>query len=165
MAIEVDFSDVKELGSYTCPPAGTYACKVVKATEGQTTKGTAKIDISFEIVEGEFAGCRIYDGFFFTEKAYPRLKTVFNVLGLNAGGKITISEEKLLGKTCMIETEVDEYVDSKGQDRQKAKATYNGYKAWAPEPLKPGELPKAKDNTGDFSEDFEEDDDCGEVPF
>lgn len=150
-----DFSEVDEAEDYSPPPAGDYLCYVADATDeyenGQkriSRNGDEMWNIKLEIGDGDYAGRYIYDNLVFAAgKAMGRVKYVLKRLGFDISGKLDINPEDLIGRPCILTTEVEEYTSNDGKTKKRSIVPFTGYQKAdnAPARQAPSKTPSDED--------------------
>lgn len=111
----VDFSNVE---NYALIDEGVYSVKILKAEEGTTQNGDDMIKATFQILKGDFKGQNLFDNFPIVDKALWKLKQMLEACGKKAEGKVAIDIAKLVGLTCKVNVEHEEY-----RSKERAKIT------------------------------------------
>jgi len=81
-----DFSSDKE-SSFEPIPAGVYNVTVTEATLGETAKGDQRLKVTFAVIDGEYTGRKIFEGYMMSgnEKAVQigrgQVKSLLKVAG------------------------------------------------------------------------------------
>ncbi len=130
--MRVDFRGVQESGGFEPLPNGEYLCRVRGAEEKSTY-----LQIEFEVLDEGFAGRKVVDRLFPTEKALPRLKMAFSALGVAADGLVEIEPRDLIGREVFLTIAPDSYTDRNGVFRRTNKVAFEGYRAVEPPPPRP----------------------------
>ena len=71
----IDLSDVTTEGlggSFVLVPEGNYVIQAVKATDGKSKAGNEMVTVEFEIIDGDYEGCKLKHYFTFASD-YPRM--------------------------------------------------------------------------------------------
>lgn len=92
----IDLSDVKGPGPID---EGEYLLKIVKAEVGESKAGAEKVDLQYEIMDGEYAGRKIFDTISFHPNALSFAKGTLDQLGIDTSKKFELFDlaENLLG--------------------------------------------------------------------
>ncbi len=131
--MRVDFRGVQESsGGFEPLPPGEYLCRVRGAEEK-----TNYLQIEFEVLDEAFAGRKVVDRLFPTEKALPRLKMALSALGVAVDGLVEIEPRDLIGRQAYLSLEADSYTDRNGVFRRTNKVAYEGYRSFEPAPARP----------------------------
>ena len=103
--INIDFEDAKPLEPLE---EGEYSATVIKAEEGVSQAGNPKIDLRWEVTEGEHEGRLIFDNLTFTQKSLWRVKQLFEAAGMDAEGEAAIDADELVGIECNLLVSIEE---------------------------------------------------------
>jgi len=68
MTIKLDFSNVTG-GNFEPIPAGDYVVEIEKVENRTAKSGNEMLSLTFNVVEGEYEGRKIFDLYVLTEKA------------------------------------------------------------------------------------------------
>lgn len=115
--INVDLTDVREFsgdggGGPELPP-GEYVLDLIHLEQGMSKTNNPKIEVTFEVVEGEFAGKRITNNYSMQQKALGRWKK----LAIACGAQITkIISSEFLGARIRATIVHNEGAPMMGQD-------------------------------------------------
>jgi hypothetical protein len=94
-------------------PEGDYAVKVKEAKIGRSPgdDGKPRIEVTYEIVSPKkFAGKTIIDDLYLTKPSLWRLRQTLEAMKIKVPStKLKVDPDKLVGKTCAITLEDDEY--------------------------------------------------------
>lgn len=104
--MKLDFSGVE---AYVKCAEGQHVVKLTEIEEGTSQAGNDMLSATFKVVKGQSTGAVLYDNFVLTEKALWKLQSFLMAVGMKADGKITLDLDKLIGKTCIVEVEHEEY--------------------------------------------------------
>jgi hypothetical protein len=107
-------------------PGGIYPVRITSAREERSYRGTLKIRIRMEIIEGPYKGHYIYDNLYLTEKSLTRLKAFLEVIGLDTSIKFMLTEDLLINRTCNVELIIENY-DNGVTVEQRNKVSFLGY--------------------------------------
>lgn len=103
---KLDFSNVE---AYIKCAEGQHIVKLVEMEETESQAGNDMLAATFQVVKGQSTGAKLYDNFVLTEKALWKLQSFLMAVGMKADGKIVLDIDKLIGKTCIVEVEHEEY--------------------------------------------------------
>ena len=103
---KLDFSNVE---AYIKCAEGQHIVKLVEMEETESQAGNDMLSATFQVVKGQSTGAKLYDNFVLTEKALWKLQSFLMAVGMKADGKIVLDIDKLIGKTCIVEVEHEEY--------------------------------------------------------
>jgi len=106
MNIPVFFSG--EYGTEILLPPGNYNAKVISAKEALSVNNIQTIIIGLEIIDTEYAGKVIYDRFYLTSKALPRLKNFLEAIGIYSQSFI-LTDNLILNKICSVDVYIDNF--------------------------------------------------------
>lgn len=112
--IKLDFSNVTG-GGFEPVPAGDYLVEIEKVEEKTSKAGNAMLNFTFNIVDGEYEGRKIFDLYVLTEKALWKLQDLFSALGRDVSGMVSFHPEDLIGETFIANLMIQE---SPGYDPQ-----------------------------------------------
>lgn len=104
--MKLDFSNVE---AYVKCAEGQHVAKLVEIEEAESQAGNDMLSATFQVIKGASTGAKLYDNFVLTEKALWKLQSFLNAIGMKADGKIVLDLDKLIGKTCIVEVEHEEY--------------------------------------------------------
>ena len=104
--MKLDFSGVE---AYVKCAEGQHVVKLTEIEEGVSQAGNDMLNATFKVVKGQSTGATLYDNFVLTEKALWKLQAFLTAVGMKADGKIVLDLDKLVGKTCIVEVEHEEY--------------------------------------------------------
>lgn len=124
----VNFAGVEEAQDFSPLPEGPYLCalKAIDDTK-ETQAGDEMWELKFVVVEGDFAGRSIYDRISFGKKALSRVKLLCSRMGLDVSGDLNVTPDLLKGKQVWVTVEIEDYTDSKGQDRKRNSVPFAGF--------------------------------------
>lgn len=101
----IDFSDVKGLEPI---PAGVYLATVKKATPGTSNSGNEKIDLQWQVEEGDHAERIIFDTLVWHPKALFRIKQVLIAFGYDENFSGEVEAEELEGQTALLAIDIEQ---------------------------------------------------------
>lgn len=104
--MKLDFSGVE---AYVKCAEGQHVVKLTAIEETESQAGNDMLNATFKVVKGESTGATLYDNFVLTEKALWKLQSFLTAVGMKADGKVVLDLDKLIGKTCIVEVEHEEY--------------------------------------------------------
>ena len=104
--MKLDFSGIE---AYVKCAEGQHEVKLVEIEETESQAGNDMLNATFQVVKGQSTGAKLYDNFVLTEKALWKLQSFLIAVGMKADGKIVLDLDKLIGKTCIVEVEHEEY--------------------------------------------------------
>ena len=104
--LKLDFSGVE---SFVKCAEGQHIVKLVEIEENESQAGNDMLSATFKVVKGQSTGAVLYDNFVLTEKALWKLQSFLVAVGMKADGKMMLDLDKLVGKTCIVEVEHEEY--------------------------------------------------------
>lgn len=136
--MKLDFSGIE---AYVKCAEGQHVVKLVEIEETESQAGNDMLNATFQVVKGQSTGAKLYDNFVLTEKALWKLQSFLTAIGMKADGQVVLDLDKLIGKTCIVEVEHEEY-------EGKTRARIQEFKKLA-----------AKKDEPDEDEDIDEDDD------
>lgn len=118
----VDLSDVSTSGlggSFVLVPEGQYVIQAIKAVDGKSKAGNEMVTVEFEIIDGDYEGCKLKHYFTFASE-YPRMwaKKYAEVSGFDPSA---FSADSIMqGAPVVAKIEVEEgtpYIDKDGEER------------------------------------------------
>jgi hypothetical protein len=127
MMPKIDFSTVRDDSKYPALPKGKYLCKICEVKEDITQKGDEMWNVRFEVTDDENDGRSIYDRLVFNEIGLRRVKCLSEALGIDVTGEVDLTMDALLGRSCVVEVDVEEYVDRRGNDRDRNTVEFYGF--------------------------------------
>ena len=104
--MKLDFSGIE---AYVKCAEGQHVVKLVEIEETESQAGNDMLNATFKVVKGQSTGATLYDNFVLTEKALWKLQSFLVAVGMKADGKVVLDLDKLIGKTCIVEVEHEEY--------------------------------------------------------
>ena len=107
MAIRLDFSNI-EGGEFEPIPAGDYLVEIEKCEAKTSSSGNDMLTMTFNVVEGDYAGRKIFDNYVLTEKALWKLKSLFVALGEDVDGILEFDPSDLIGQTFLATVSIEE---------------------------------------------------------
>lgn len=119
-------------GGFEPIPDGEYRAKVRSAEEKAN-----HFLLEFEVLDEPFAGRKVVDRLFATEKALPRFRAALTALGVPADGLVEIEPRTLIGREVYLTLEPDSFTDRNGVFRRTNKVSFEGYRAVEPAPQRP----------------------------
>ena len=117
--------DVRESGPL---PAGTYLCRLDDVEVDETRHGDEMWKLRFEVVAGPHERRCIWDNMVFSNTAMPRAKLICGCLGLDVTDTLDVTPETLLGRTCQVMVDIEDYEDQNGNPRRRNSVPFAGYK-------------------------------------
>ncbi len=130
--MRVDFRGVQESGGFEPLPPGEYRCRVRGAEEKANY-----LQIEFEVLDEAFAGRKVVDRLFATERALSRCRSALASLGVEVDGLVEVQPRDLIGREVFLTIEPDSYTDRNGVFRRSNKVGYDGYRPFEPAPPRP----------------------------
>ena len=104
--MKLDFSNVE---AYVKCAEGRHLVKLTAIEEAESQAGNDMLSATFQVVKGQSTGAKLYDNFVLTEKALWKLQSFLLAIGMKADGKVVLDLDKLIGKTCFVDVEHEEY--------------------------------------------------------
>lgn len=123
----INFKGVPDPADYSVLPVGTYNCRVSNVEESATNNGDIMWNFTFEVVDGEHIGRRIFDRLVFSAKAMSRVKLICKRFGLNVDGEIDLVPSMFLDKYIRLDLEIEEYLDKERKTKQRNSVPFSGY--------------------------------------
>lgn len=152
---KVNFSDIKEAGSFSRPEEGAYICKI---TGVKNNDSESYLEIEYDIDEGEFKG--YYTDFrskfgwggtyrkYYTEKAaafwnrFCHRVSKSNGNFVFDGNEVNSDEQTLVGKRIGLVFQRELYTGNDGSD----KTRFNVWSEFAVDDLDKQKIPQVKDS-------------------
>ncbi len=101
-------------------PIGAYEVCVTQFEEITANSGTEGVSFTYVVQEGEYAGRKLFDTYWITEKALYRLKNALEAMGVNIpAGNFNLCADDVIGKYIFASVDVGTYTDSAGEDKTK----------------------------------------------
>lgn len=118
----VDLSDVSTDGlggSFVLVPEGNYVIQAVSAKDGKSKAGNEMVTVEFEIIDGDYEGCKLKHYFTFASD-YPKMwaKKYAEVSGFDASA--FCADAIMQGSPVIAKIEVEEgtpYIDKDGEEQ------------------------------------------------
>lgn len=123
----IDFDTIEDAKGFEPVPEGAYLCRVDSIKESVTRGGDEMWALRLAITTGPYAGRLVFDNLPFSPKGLKRVKLFCSALGLDTAGEIELTPDLLIGRTCRVEVRVEEYVDEKGQEKERNAVPFAGY--------------------------------------
>ena len=114
MTIKLDFSNVTG-GNFEPIPAGDYTVEIEKVENRTAKSGNEMLSLTFNVMEGEYEGRKIFDLYVLTEKALWKLKDLLVAVGVDTEGMVDLDIDDLVGEVFVANVEIQE---SPGYDPQ-----------------------------------------------
>lgn len=114
MSIKLDFSNVTG-GNFEPIPAGDYVVEIEKVENRTAKSGNEMLSLTFNVMEGEYEGRKIFDLYVLTEKALWKLKDLLVAVGVDTEGMVDLDVDDLVGEVFVANIEIQE---SQGYDPQ-----------------------------------------------
>lgn len=112
MKLKVDVSNSdpdKATQEYIPPPPGSYQCKIVEATVGNSKAGKQMLTICYEIVSGKQKGKKVFDRI--VTSVEWKMDQLGQALGLatKKKRKFTLDTEEMIGEIVTVQVKGGEY--------------------------------------------------------
>lgn len=104
--MKLDFTEVE---AFVKCEEGEHIVKLIEIEESESQAGNDMLSATFQVVKGNSTGAKLYDNFVLTEKALWKLQSFLTAVGIKADSKVIIDLDKLVGKTCIVSVEHEEY--------------------------------------------------------
>lgn len=114
MSIKLDFSNVTG-GNFEPIPADDYVVEIEKVENRTAKSGNEMLSLTFNVMEGEYEGRKIFDLYVLTEKALWKLKDLLVAVGVDTEGMVDLDIDDLVGEVFVANIEIQE---SQGYDPQ-----------------------------------------------
>lgn len=130
----IDFTAVEDAQDFTPIPDGEYRCRVAEVEETATQMGDDMWNVELEVVEGEYAGRRIFDRLVFSDSALKRVKLVCRELGIDVSGEVDLVPETIRGRDCIVTVVTEEYENRNGETKRANRVPFTGYRSVGDDP-------------------------------
>jgi hypothetical protein len=143
----VDFSKIDKTLKFTAVPPGKYRCRIVKVDVGTTKTDREFWKVRLEVLEGRHVGHLIFDNVIFSGRGFERVECICRAVGIDTTGAVDLTPESLVGRSCVVETDVEEFTDRQGRRREGNQVKFLGYspannlERTKPEETSDGDLP------------------------
>lgn len=110
LKVDVSGSDPdKATQEYVPPPPGSYQCKIVEATVGNSKAGKQMLTICYEIVTGKHKGKKVFDRI--VTSVEWKMDQLGQALGLatKKKRKFTLDTEEMIGEYVTVQVKGGEY--------------------------------------------------------
>jgi hypothetical protein len=124
---KIDFNKIDEVNEFTPLPDGEYPCRLEDIEESATQYGDEMWKLQFAVMSGEHKGRFIFDNLVFSAKALKRAKLICSRLGIDVSGEVELKPAMLIGKTCMLSIETEEYENEDGVLKKRNFVPFAGY--------------------------------------
>lgn len=104
--MKLDFTEVE---AFVKCEEGEHVVKLIEIEESESQAGNDMLSATFQVVKGNSTGAKLYDNFVLTEKALWKLQSFLTAVGIKADNKVILDLDKLVGKTCIVSVEHEEY--------------------------------------------------------
>lgn len=108
MPLRLDFSQVQG-GDFEPIPEGDYLVEIEKVEHKHSQSGNEMLQMTFNVVEGEYAGRKVFDNYVLTQAALWKLKSLFVALGKDVSGIAEFEPDELIGNKFIATVSVEEY--------------------------------------------------------
>lgn len=122
--------DSKQVNNFSIPVPALYLVKVIDAKAVYTAAGNEMWPLILEIIEpgNEFFGNKIYENLVFTDPLMNRIKLAFESFEVAIKeGENEYQPKDIIGHIAKVQTQIEEYTNTRGQKRKKATVTFDGY--------------------------------------
>lgn len=107
MAISLDFSSVK---GFDPVPEGTYVARIEKAEEKTSKAGNPMIQVTYEIIDGDQSGRKVFESYPLMENVLWKLQQLLTSLGIDAMSDLELDlNSDLLGKVVSLDVTITQY--------------------------------------------------------
>lgn len=128
------WNDTQAADEFSALPAGTYKCRLIAGQLSKASTGTPCFRLTFEALEGEYAGRRIWHSVWLTEAALPLAKRDLAKIGIATLAQL----EQPIPQGLICELRVVLRVDNDGIEYNRVRAlAVTGTEA--PDPFAPTE--------------------------
>lgn len=110
-----DMTGVQEIGNFEVLPEGTYIFRIDDVTDNISKNGDPMINVRFIVVDGDYAGRKIWDNIIIPEQNSPAIKIkgrtmhFLHCIKEPYEGKFDWNSEMWVGKAVTIRVYHDEY--------------------------------------------------------
>jgi hypothetical protein len=123
----IDFDRIDDVHDFAPVPPGKYRCRLTGIEEASADDGSEKWRLTFTILDGPFAGRKLFDNLPFSEKGIGRAKLILGRLGYPTSGVKDVQPNDIVNKTCFLTAEIEEYPDATGTPKKRNKIPFAGY--------------------------------------
>jgi hypothetical protein len=147
IAIELDLTGVtpEDLENAGGPPAGRYHVRVIEVR--RVSESSSYLKVKMVVLNGtdkEGIGKIFAEKFFLTDAAMKRLSILAKRAGLidegDFGSRVAVDWSHLIDKQLIVEVELQEYTNKKGQKAKVPRLTFQGF--WSPTDDRVRDVPK-----------------------
>lgn len=99
-------------GPRRLPPVGNYRVTISGAEEKRSqSSGNMMMALTVEIIEGEYAGCRMWDYVPYDDNAAQKFGRILDSCGMDPTADAEIAPSDLIGRTGMVKVRHELYKD------------------------------------------------------
>ena len=124
---KIDFNKIDDVVDFSPLPPGKYLCKLADIEEASTQNGDEMWNLRFQVMEGESVGRYVFDRLVFSAAALKRVKLVCSRLGLNVDGEMDLTPQMIIGRSCLLAVQNEEYEDGEGTKKMRNVVPFAGY--------------------------------------
>lgn len=103
--IKYDVKGVESRGDRPVPKPGVYRCKIISCVDAKPDNKDRRLEVQYEITDGDSKGYRLYDYIVFAESSEWKLAQFIRACGLPEKG--TLDPDKLVGTALNVRTRVE----------------------------------------------------------
>lgn len=103
--IKYDVTGVESKGDRPVPKPGVYRCKIISCVDAKPENKDRRLEVQYEILEGDSKGYRLYDYIVFSEASEWKLAQFIRACGLPDKG--ALDPDKLVGVAINVRTRVE----------------------------------------------------------
>ncbi len=127
--MEIDFDAKNQMSDYVTVPQGTYLCRIAEVRQGITRGGDQRWSLRLVVAEGQHVGKQAaWDSLVFSTRGRPRVRLVFQALGLPASGKVQVDPADLEDRQVLVDIRPAEYQAPTGETVRRNEVPYDGYR-------------------------------------
>ena len=89
-----------QTAGFTPLPAGNYACKIESAEVGTSQNGNNMIKLKLIVLDGEFAGRKLFDNIMLMQESAFKMKQYAEVIGIESGEEIDTQD--FMNRECIV---------------------------------------------------------------
>ena len=124
---QIDFRTIEDAQDFTPLPDGKYVCRLDTVEEAATQHGDEMWKLRFKVADGPYQDRLLFDNLVFSEAALKRVKLICARLGLDVSGTLDLTPDLLIGRTCTLTVETEEYEDQEGNVKTRNVIPFAGY--------------------------------------
>lgn len=127
---KMPYDEIEEIKDYSPVDDGTYPVKVERVEETRTQYDDEMWRVEFTILDGKFAGRKLFDNMVFSQNGRKRVKFIVSRLGLPTTGEADLTPDMIIGKKCWVTTQIEEYTSDDNKVKKRNSIPFAGYERW-----------------------------------